>query len=255
MAAVEKVSEKALRVGAGEVVDGRGRRRPGQHHRAAPAAVAGHQDLGGGARLGEGQLAVQVEREVAAEGGQQQHAEHGAEQRDQEDLPEAGAPLQPEDVDRRHGEDRAAGDDPGGGADGQHVDVLQQRRGPAQGARQHRGEPHGEDGDGDGRLDPLPQLERDVGGGGGEDRRPDHPLHDGARRDLGRRGAGRHQRQVGLARLERAEGVLGEAGRRGARPGLGCVVMVACSSGRGRLVALHRREPEVGAERQRRPPG
>ena len=221
MAAVEKFSAQPFIEGPTKSKTAAKSRRPGEDEGAVAAALAGDEDLGRGARLGVGELAVQVADEVAAERGEEEDAEDGAEQGHEEDLEEGRAALEAEDVDRGHREDRAAGHDPGGGPDREDVDVLEEGRGaPGEDAHDEDREAHREDRDRDGRLDPLAELQRDVGGGGGEDDRPEDALDDAsatvtsgtrcrrghhaarsARRGRGRgrrsRGGGRRARDVG----------------------------------------------------------
>ena len=168
---------------------------------ALAAALAADQDLGGRGRLGEGILPVHVLDEVFPEGNEEQDAEHAAEQRGKEHLPEVH--LQAQDIDGGQGEDGARYDYARTGADGLDDHILPQTAFLAEGG----GESDGEDSDRDGRFEDLADLEAEIGRCGGEDDGHQKAYRDGIGGDF-RVGFFRfEQGLVTLARLEGAAGV------------------------------------------------
>ncbi len=141
--------------------------------------------------------------EVFAEGDQEEDAQEAAQQGGEEDLPEVDLYLGVfglQDVEPRDGENGAGHDHTGGGADGLDNDILSQRILAAEGG----GGPHGDDGDGDGCLEHLSDLESRVGCRGGEDDRhqQSHAHRPGG--DLLCRPLFRQHRLVLLSRLQLA---------------------------------------------------
>ena len=74
---------------------------------------------------------MQVADKIAAKGREEKNPEERTQQRDKKNLEEGGAVFQSKNVDRRHGENRTAGDDSRSRTDRQHVHIFQQRRGAA----------------------------------------------------------------------------------------------------------------------------
>ena len=147
--------------------------------------------------------------EVAAQGDEEEDAHGAAGDADEDGLPGVGVEL--EDVEGGQGEDRAGHHRAGVAADAGDDHVLQQRGA----ARVDPPQADGQDGDGDGRLHHLPDLEAGVGRGGGEDdAEEDAPGHRAPGR-LGHAGAGRDDGPVDLAGGEGLVGVLGEGSRLG----------------------------------------
>ena len=105
--------------------------------------------------------------EVLAEGDEEQDAQDAAEERGDEHLPEVDfdlVALALQDVEGRQGEDGARHHTARAAADALDDDVLRQR---VVLARQSR-EAYGDDGDRDGGLKHLSDLQAEVGGGSGE---------------------------------------------------------------------------------------
>ena len=153
---------------------------------------------------------MEVVHEIAAERGQEEHTQDAAQEGHQEDLEEAR--LQPQDMHRGHDEDAASGDDSAGGADGEDVHVLQQRGGTAlQELHGEDGETHRQDGNGDGALDALAQLQGDVGRGRREHDGPEEPGNDAPDRDFGWMFTGGYDRLIVFARVQFPEGIIREA--------------------------------------------
>ena len=154
---------------------------------------AGDQDLGRGRGLGEGELAVLLDAEVAPEGRQEQDAEAAAEEGRQEDLDDVG--RQAEDVQGRDGEDGPGDERAGGGADRLEDDVLQDGALPLIDVA----DADGQDGHRDGRLGDRPDLEAQVGDREGEEEGHEQPPDHGPGGDLGDPRVGGDVGLVGLA--------------------------------------------------------
>ena len=121
------------------------------------AAFPAHEDLRRGRRLRERILPVHFLHEILPERDEEQDAQHAAQQRAQEHLPEID--LHPEDIDGRQREDGARHDGAGAAADGLDDHVLRQ----AVLFLERSGQAHGDDGDRNRRLEHLPDLQAQVG--------------------------------------------------------------------------------------------
>ena len=138
---------------------------------AGAAALAADEYLRGGGGLREGVLPVHLLHEVFTERNEEQDAQHAAQQRTQDHLPEIH--LNAQNVDGRQGEDGARHHGAGTAAHALDNHVLAKPLFEAQGAR----EAHGDDGDGNGRLEHLAHLKAQVRRRGTE--KNDHQQTDG----------------------------------------------------------------------------
>ena len=183
----------------GEVEEERHPGAPDEDLGLGAGALARDEDLGRRHGLREREVPVFLDHEELAERDEEEDAEASAEERGEEDVPEAD--LHPEHVERGDGEDGPGDDGPRSRPDGLDDDVLEDGAPPGEDA----GEPDREDGDRDGGLHPLPRLEGEVGGGQREEDRHGEADADRAGRDFERRRGRRHDRLIGLAGLELAE--------------------------------------------------
>lgn len=189
-----------------EVIETAHESRDGQQFGLVAALLARDEDLGGRRGFGERVFAVHLFDEVFAEGDQQHDAQQSAEQRREEHLPEGG--VEPQNVEGREGEDRSGDDHARRGADRLDDDVLAQHVLLAQ----HRTHAYGDDGDGNGRFEDLPDLQAEEGRGGREDDGHNDAHRDRIGRHLFRVRRGRHDGCVLFARFEFAVGVFGQRG-------------------------------------------
>ena len=145
--------------------------------------------------------------EVLAERNQQYDAQQSAEKRREEDLPECG--VEPEDVERRKGEDRSCDDDARRRADGLDDDILPEHVLLAQ----HVAHAYGNDGDGYRRLEDLPDFQAEECRRGREDHGHDYAHRHRVGRHFARGRGRRHQGRIFFAGLEFAVGVLRQRSR------------------------------------------
>ena len=157
-------------------------------------------DLVDGRRLGEGQLAVLLDDEVAPQRDQEEQAEGRAQHRDDEDRQQHGhgARRHVHDVQGRQGEDRPGHDQARSAADALDDDVLEDRVLALEEPR----DADGQDADRDRRLHHLRDLESRVGRGDREDEDHDDPEDDRSDGELGHGRPCRHVGLVGLSRLQ-----------------------------------------------------
>ena len=187
-----------------EVVETADQTRHGEQLGLVAPLLARDEHLGGCRGLGEGVFAVHLLDEVLAEGNHEQDAQHAAEERREENLPEGG--VEPQDVERREGEDGSGDNDARRGADGLDDDVLAQHVLLAQ----HGAHAHGDDGNRDGGLEDLAHAQPQIGSGGREDDGHGDAHEHRVGGDFNRGGRGRHDGSVLLAGFEFAVGVLGK---------------------------------------------
>ena len=143
------------------------------------AALAAHEHLRRSRRLRERILPVHLLHEILPERDEEQDAQHAAQQRTQEHLPEID--LHSEDIDGRQREDGPRYDGAGAAADGLDDHILRKAVFLLEGARQA----HGDNGDRNRRLEHLPDLEAQVGRRRGEQHHHQNADAHRIRRDLG----------------------------------------------------------------------
>ena len=117
------ISRQRLKVSTSQVEEKRDRRAPDEDLRLGARALPRDEDLRRRHRLGERELPVLLDHEELAERDEEEDAEAAAEERGEEDVPEAD--LQPEHVERGDREDGARDDGARSGADRLDDDVLE----------------------------------------------------------------------------------------------------------------------------------
>ena len=176
----------------------------GQQFGLVAALLARDQHLGRGRSLGEGVFPVHLLDEIFAERDQQHDSQQPAEERREEHLVKCR--VEPEDVERREGEDGTRDDHARRSADRLDDDVLSQHVL----FTQYVAHADGDDGDRDRRFEYLSDLQAEKCRRGREDDGHDDAHRDRIGRHLAGRRRGGHDGRVLFARFEFPVSVLGQ---------------------------------------------
>ena len=174
----------------------------------AAALLAREEHLRRCGGFGEGVFAVHIFDEIFAEGNQEENTQHTAEEGGEEYFDEVDGQFGIfvlEDIEGGQGEDGAGHNHARTGTDALDNDVLAQGVFAMGGTAQA----NGDNGDGDGCLKHLADLQAEVGGGGGEDDSHQQSPEDTPGRHFAIRTLGLHQRLVRFAFAQFAKGVFG----------------------------------------------
>ena len=166
------------------------------------ARFSGDQDFRGGRGFGERQFAVLLSAEIPPHGNEERDSQKPAQRARHERVPQAD--LEAEDVKRGQGEDCPSHDHARCRADGLDDDVFED------GALtlEQSGEAHGQNGDGNRRLEHLACNEAEVARREGKDDRHGYTQQHGPPSDFGRGFVRRNVRRITFTRCKGRVGVL-----------------------------------------------